>query len=254
MSARTSYTGYPNSIAVLGHSGATGYDSDPKQPGTDINANSWATGTNPAVNSVYRRILARNPRIKGHNLNLAQDGGTVRELLGQAQEVVRLKAKPEVILIQIMDNDIVCPAKKSDLEAFRRGVAAAVQVLVHGAPASSMFLVSQFGSPTTQAKLFTRDERLGQTGDGPCDIFAPSGRIAPKPLARLESTIHGYEAQLAAACKAFSKCRYDGGAFGRVVDRRAYLSSDLNHFSIRGHAKAAAVAWRALKRANLIPH
>ena len=55
---------YPNSMVVLGHSGATGYDSDPASPGADAPQNSWATGTNPAVNSIYSRLLALNPAIK----------------------------------------------------------------------------------------------------------------------------------------------------------------------------------------------
>jgi hypothetical protein len=54
--------GYPSSVAVLGHSNATGEGSDPAQPHAVIRANSWATGTNPAVNSVYLRILAKTPR------------------------------------------------------------------------------------------------------------------------------------------------------------------------------------------------
>jgi hypothetical protein len=52
---------YPNSIVVLGHSGTTGYDSDPKAPETDAVQNSWATGDNPAVDSIYLRLLALNP-------------------------------------------------------------------------------------------------------------------------------------------------------------------------------------------------
>ncbi len=36
---------------MIGHSGATGYDSDPTRPGVDVTANSWATGTNPSVDS-----------------------------------------------------------------------------------------------------------------------------------------------------------------------------------------------------------
>ncbi len=252
-SSRSRYSGYPDSIAVLGHSGATGYDSDPKQPRIDINANSWATGTNPAVNSVYLRILAKHPQIKGHNLNLAQDGATVRELLEQTKKVVSLKDKPDLLIIQIMDNDIVCPATKRDLASFRAGYVSALKVLADGASTSSVFVVSQFGSPTTQVKVLTRIERLGVGGTGPCDGINTSGRLVPKRLARLERTIHGYEAQLAAGCKLFTNCRYDNGAFGRVVDKQAYMSEDMNHFSIRGHAKAAAVAWLALTRAGLVP-
>src|SRR5919206_128303 len=80
--------GYPNSIAVLGHSGATGEDSDPAQPHVEIRANSWATGTNPRVDSVYQRILAKNPAIRGHNVNLNQGGATVEQLADQANNAI----------------------------------------------------------------------------------------------------------------------------------------------------------------------
>lgn len=65
--------------------------------------------------------------------------------------------------------------------------------------------------------------------------------------------IHRYEAAVATACKAVASCRYDGGAFGRAVDRPEYISTDLFHFSLAGNAKAAAVAWAALKRVGIIP-
>jgi len=72
-------------------------------------------------------------------------------------------------------------------------------------------------------------------------------------VARLDNVIHRYEAQLAAGCKRFRPCRYDGGAAGRIVDKREYYSSDLNHLSIRGHAEAAAVAWSTMQRVGPIP-
>ena len=64
-STTTQWTGgYPDSIAVLGHSGSTGEHSDPKRPFAEVRANSWATGSNPKVNSLYLRILERNPAIR----------------------------------------------------------------------------------------------------------------------------------------------------------------------------------------------
>jgi hypothetical protein len=244
---------YPNSIAVLAHSGATGYDSDPRRPRVDVRANSWATGTNPAVSSLYRRILARNARIKGHNVNLAEDGATVRQLLIQARRAVGLKPKPELVVIQIMDNDMVCPATDRDIANFRAGLNQALRLLARRSPGSRIFVVSQFGSPETYARVLTREERLRIGGTGPCDFVNPAGEIVESRLARLERVIQRYEAQLAASCKLFRRCRYDGGAFGRIVDERAYWSRDLNHLSIRGHAKAAAVAWTELRRVGLIP-
>jgi hypothetical protein len=49
------------------------------------------------------------------------------------------------------------------------------------------------------------------------------------------------------------QCRYDDGVFGRIVDKRKYLGADNNHLSVKGHAKAAAVAWAAMKRAGVVP-
>ncbi|HYN32629.1 MAG TPA: hypothetical protein VES40_08395, partial [Ilumatobacteraceae bacterium] len=69
-------TQWPNSMVVLGHSGATGWNSDPANPGTDAIQNSWATGDNPQVDSIYARALAQNPALEGNNFNLAVDGST----------------------------------------------------------------------------------------------------------------------------------------------------------------------------------
>jgi hypothetical protein len=252
------YAGYPSSIAVLGHSGATGENSDPKQPGVEVRANSWATGTNPAVDSVYLRILAHNPAIANREVNLAEGGATVHRLVAQAGEAVSLTPLPELFVIQIMDNDMVCPARATDYASFRSTFVVALGVLAQGAPSSRMFVTSQFGSPGTFARSLSLADRRTFASDsgfgaGPCDFIDPAGRIVPKKVARLDQVIHGYEAQLKAGCQHFSQCTYDGGAFGNIIDRRRYVSSDLNHFSIVGHAHAAAVAWAAMQRAGVVP-
>jgi hypothetical protein len=244
---------YPNSIAVLGHSGAIGENSDPSRPGVVVRANSWATGTNRAVNSLYLRILAKNPQIRGRHLNFAQGGATVHDLVGQAKRAVSQTRKPDLVVIQIMDADIVCPLQTRELRAFRSTFVSALRVLARGARKARFFVVSQFGSPTTYWKVLTPEERARVAGTGPCDFLDPAGELVPTKLARLEKAIHGYEAQLGAGCKGFRRCRYDRGAFGRIVDEREYFSSDLNHFSITGHAKAGAVAWEAMKRVGIIP-
>lgn len=86
---------YPNAIAVLGHSGATGFDSDPNQPGTDAKGNSWATGDNPAVNSIYLRLLALNPAVRGHNVKVAVSGSNVDNLASQADEALDAQPLPD---------------------------------------------------------------------------------------------------------------------------------------------------------------
>jgi hypothetical protein len=245
--------GYPSSIAVLGHSGSTGEDSDPAQPHVEIRTNSWATGTNPRVDSVYERILARNPAIHGHNSNLAHAGATVDDLLGQAQEAVALQPQPELVLVQIMDNDMVCPAASSDYASFRARLVKALGVLADGLRRSRIFVVSQFGRPANEWQTFSRTQRRQFGGTGPCDYLNTQGRVVPTKLARLTRIIRGYEAQLKAGCARVSRCTYDDGAFARQPHRRAYASEDLNHFTVAGHTKAAAVAWAALQHGGLIP-
>jgi hypothetical protein len=250
------YEGYPNSILVLGHSGPTGENSDPNQPGVAVQENSWATGSNPDVNSVYLRILSENPKIQGQSFNLAVGGATVQVLLSEAQLAGSLRTPPDLVVIQIMDNDLVCPAKADDYAEFRSGLVRVLETLTSELPNARLFLVSQFGSPGTYAKALTPEERrsMGSMGGaGPCSFIDPEGRAVPKEVARLDEAIHGYEAELEAACEEFAQCRYDDGAFGRIVDKREYYSDDLNHLSIKGHAKAAAVAWEALQRADLVP-
>lgn len=246
--------GYPSSIVVLAHSGATGENSDPKQPGIEVRGNSWATGTNPDAQSLYLRILAKNPAIEGNNVNLAHGSATVQDLVVMAGQAVDLDPQPDLIVIQIMDADMVCPAEDSDYASFRTTFEEALSVLTEGAPDADVFVVSQFGSPSNVENVQpTQAERRPFGGTGPCAFIGLQGEIVQKELERLEDVIHGYEAQLEAGCERFERCHYDGGAFGRIVDQRSYWSSDFNHFSIEGHAKAAAVAWAGLRRAGIVP-
>jgi len=105
---------YPNAIAVLGHSRTTGYNSDPSSPGTDTKANSWATGDNPAVQSIYTRLLAVNPAVAGHNANLGVDGSDVNGLSAQVDQALALDPKPELFMIQEVDNDLQCDGTDKD--------------------------------------------------------------------------------------------------------------------------------------------
>ena len=73
---------------MIGHSGATGYDSDPVR--ARWSHNSWVTGDNPLVKSLYARILARNPAVRGHKFNLAINGSNVASLLLQARKAVTM--------------------------------------------------------------------------------------------------------------------------------------------------------------------
>ena len=70
-----------------------GFNTDCPDGWIDCPGNSWATGTNPAVDSVYLRLLALNPRLRDNNANDAESGTTMADLDGQAQSAVRRGAE-----------------------------------------------------------------------------------------------------------------------------------------------------------------
>jgi hypothetical protein len=249
--------GYPGSVAILGDSRGTGADTDPNNPNTDVPSNDWATGTNPVVDSVYRRLLARDPAIKGHNYNLAQDGSNVDALANnQAPRAIKLTPTPQLFLISTGGNDITtCPAQATDVKAYGATLAKALSVLASGAPQSHTFIVSQWGSPATYAKALSPPDRQQVRGNSTasCTFFDSNGRVIRKKMAQVEATIQSYDAEAQAVCARFSQCRYDGGAFGHVVDRLPYLAENLSELSIAGQAKAAAVAWAAMQRTGVVP-
>src|SRR4051812_33679866 len=162
--AREWTRGYPDSITVLGHSGSTGESSDPDQPGVEVRENSWATGSNPEVDSLYLRILKHNPAIKGHNPSYSEGGASIVEVAAQADRLLEDDPKADLIVIQVMDNDMTCPVERAALSDFRRQLAATLRKLGRGAPNSSQFVVSQFGSVPTGLKTLTRNERASQGG------------------------------------------------------------------------------------------
>jgi hypothetical protein len=74
-------SGCPNGRGPFGDPTAVGL---PASFGLDCPSNSWSTGTDPRVNSIYQRILARNPAIAGNIANWATTAVSVSDLARQA--------------------------------------------------------------------------------------------------------------------------------------------------------------------------
>ena len=238
---------YPDSIAVLGHSGATGANSDNR--GVDVKPNSWATGTNPEVQSIYLRVLALNPAVEGHNTNLAKDGSTVDDLLRQADLALDLDPLPELFLIQTVDNDLECALSEASVESFGATLVSALDKITTGAPDAEVFIVSSPpGTAQNYADVIKEVPAAWHAlaGDSPCDLFDESGVIQPDKVASTQDEIDHYLAEIASSCAQFDACRYDGGAGLNVVIDLADLSSDYAHLSVAGHQRFAAAIWAAL--------
>ena len=248
-SADSASSSWPDSIVVIGHSGATGFNSDSAKSGLDVRENSWATGTNPDVNSVYLRVLANNPAVAGHNFNLATDGATVDSLIGQARRALALVPLPELILIQTIDHDIKCDGTDpQNYQPFGDTLTEVLEVLATGAPNAKIFVVTQPGTVARNADATEANPSWVSNwqGDGPCDAFDPSGQRADDKIAALQDITDHYFAVQAGRCAKFPNCSDDQGAWQRMTIDAADFTPDGNHPSIQGAAKRAAVTWTAL--------
>ena len=249
---------YPNSIAVLGTPTAAGWGSDPAHSFQDAWQNSWATGTNPAVNSVYSRILALNPAIKGHNITLSSGqvapeaaGHELDDFDAQVHRALQLKAKPDLVLVQVIDRAMKCDGTtERDFADYGSRFTAALQTLSQGLPNARIFVISQWGSFATYVKYLKAldtGHRLKNAGKKPCQLVAsPSGEVVASRVAYAKSIVTGEEAQLKAACANVPNCRYDDGAAQRI----ALVPADVSDFqytpTIQGQAKLAAAEWNML--------
>ena len=251
-SPSTGLSSEPVGVAVIGHSGATGYNSDPDRPGEDAEENSWATGTNPDVQSLYLRLLAQDPSVKGHNINIAIDGSDIKRLVVEAAQLVQRDPPPKLILVQTIDNDIRCDGTDdANLEPFGADLSTALETLSSHLPTSKIFVVSQWATVKAYDKVVFALSPSHLQGDGPCDPVDPAtGKIVASKEAYLQGLVDKYWAVVTRVCGTFASCRTDGGAMQAMDLVAADLSSDYNHLSIAGHAKMAAMEWAALDATN----
>lgn len=238
----------PVGVAVIGHSGATGYDSDPDRPGEDVKANSWATGTNPQVQSIFLRMLATNPSLEGHATNLAKSGSNVTSLIGQAAQLVERTPKPQLVLIQTIDNDQKCDGTDAaNYEPYRAKLTEVLDTLAKGLPKAQIFIVSQWADVKTYDRVVFAIDPNHIAGDGPCDTVNPQTmKIDPAKEAYLQGLVDDYWKIVTDVCKLHPTCRTDGGAMKHFDLKPEDMTSDHNHLSVAGHAKMAAMEWTVL--------
>jgi hypothetical protein len=248
---------YPSSMAVLGTATAAGWQSNPAHPFQQARENSWATGTNPTVNSIYSRLLALNPAIKGHNPNLSS-GANALELAGhelenfaaEVHKALQLKLKPELVLVQVIDRALKCDGTtERNFGDYGAKFSASLKALAQGLPNARIFVISQWGSFASYVKYLKSldvQARQKNAGKKPCQLTAPSGAVVPSRVAYAKRIVAGEEAQLKAACARIPNCRYDGGASSRIAVTPADMSEFQYTPTIQGQAKLAAAEWKAL--------
>jgi lysophospholipase L1-like esterase len=267
----------PRVMAALGDSITRGYNTSgpgcPTGPALDCPRNSWATGTNPAVDSVRERLDAISPQpLTAYND--AVSGARAVNLLGQAQ--VAAAQEPDFVLIEIGAND-ACATTPTPTGVFRGQVREALDTLVVANPQVYVQLMSIpdinqlrtiFTEPPDQNAL-TRWQ-LFNVCQG---LLANPLSTAPADEARrvaFREQVIAYNAAMEEVCSEFKRCIWDKNAVfnskfttadvATVVNTEgidippfnlipvfgpgfANSTADYFHPSISGQARLAEAAW-----------
>lgn len=238
---------YPNSITALGDSITTAYDSTAL--GNNF-MNSWSTGTNPFINSMYLRILIVNPIIQGKATNLAVSGTKMVDLNGQASQLSR---KVEYVTILMGAND-VCTSSVStmtDVATFHSQFNIAMKTVTKKAPKARVLVLSI--PDIYNLWYILKDNSSARTTWA---LFSICQSMLANPLSTLQADVDrraavrqrniDFNSQLQAVCALYAQCRFDNNA----VFNTAFVVSDVStidyfHPSVAGQTKLASVAWNA---------
>jgi lysophospholipase L1-like esterase len=242
---------YPSSMDALGTSTTRGYNTDCPTAWIDCPDNSWATGTNAAVHSIYLRLLALNPRLRNNNANDAVSGSMMADLVQQARSAVRRNV--ELVTIAMGTND-ACGGRAgvmTKVSAFRTDFTRAMDTLTSGLPQASIRVVS-IPNVYRWWELFHADPNAVKAWSAApfCDTLLADPTSSAKAdvdrRAAVRARVVDFNNVLAQVCAAYPRCRTDGGAaFNAPVTTADVSTNDYWHPSIAGQSVTARVVWRA---------
>lgn len=247
----------PRVMAALGDSITRGFNTAgpgcPTGPSLDCPQNSWATGTNPAVDSVRERLDAISPQpLTAYND--AVSGAKAANLLAQAQ--LAASQDPDFVLIEIGAND-ACAETPTATATFREQVRSALQVLVS---ANKQVYIQLMSIPDINNLRTIFTEPPDPNALGRWEAFHVCQGLLAKPLSTepvdeerreaFRAQVIAYNEALAEVCAEFKRCIWDdyavfnsGFTAADVATLATTPTADYFHPSASGQALLAEAAW-----------
>lgn len=238
---------YPNSMAATGDSITRAFNTC-SFPFTDCPQNSWATGTETAVNSFYLRIRERNRGIEGRANNDARSGARMSNLPEQATTAAGQRV--EYAVVEMGAND-VCTSEEGNMTtvaSFRSNFETAMRTLGERLPAGSRISV---GSIPNVYQLWS----LLHTNRSALSTWRSLG-ICQSMLRNAESTSREDEERrlrvqrrevefngvLAEVCALYTNCQWDRNTgYEYRFEAGEVGTRDYFHPSVRGQATIARI-------------
>ncbi|MEV5479445.1 MULTISPECIES: GDSL-type esterase/lipase family protein [Streptomyces] len=239
----------PGSIAALGDSITAGFDACTVL--ADCPRVSWATGTDPAVDSLARRLVEQPAT---HSWNFARTGALMSDLPEQVASATR--RKPELVTVLIGAND----ACRNDVAAmtpeasFRDDFARSMRQLRRALPHTQVYVAAvpdllRLWSEGRKNPLGKQVWKLGLCGSmlrDPDDLTKP----AQDRRASVQDRVRAYNSALAEVCGKDPLCRFDRSVFDYRFTGRQLSTWDWFHPGARGQKELAELAFKVVTRAG----
>jgi lysophospholipase L1-like esterase len=212
---------------------------------------SWSTGSYQSVDSHYRRILATNPAIQGHQFNNSSNGAKVSDLNRQAQLAVSQQVEYVTILIGANDACTSTESGMTSVAAFEDRFRTAMTTLNDGLKKSSIFVASipdikrlwEIGRNSFAARTAWS---LGNTCQSMLANPQSTATADVERRNRVQQRVIDYNVVLAEVCAEYRRCRFDDNAVFSYRFTLSHVSQwDYFHPNTAGQAVLADVTYNA---------
>ena len=238
----------PSSLVAVGDSITRGFDACSVL--ADCPEASWATGTDPAVNSLARRLLGPQGAAQ-RSWNLAVSGSRVADLPQQMARAV--EHRPELVTVMTGANDACrsSVAAMTPVADFRTSFEQALHTLRSALPRAQVYVASvpDLKRLWSQGRGNALSKQVWALGVCPSmlgDAEATDERAVARRAAVRERVL-AYNRVLGEVCAKDRWCRYDGGAvFGFAFGGGQLSQWDWFHPSVDGQRRLAELAYRGV--------
>ncbi len=237
---------YPRVMAATGDSITRAFDVNLYYFLRDGVEYSWSTGTNTAVNSHYRRLLAVDSKLAGNAYNDARSGARMTDLGGQLGAAATQRADYVTILMGANDvctSSISTTTPTATLEAQFK---TALGNFLAARPSARVFVSS---IPDIYRLWYILHTNLLAVATWSLFNICQSMLNGSNTELQRQQVVAQEKADndaLARVCQAFRQCRWDNSAVYNTRFSTADVSTvDYFHPSVTGQNDLAAVTWAA---------
>ncbi|MFY9578708.1 MAG: SGNH/GDSL hydrolase family protein [Gaiellaceae bacterium] len=243
---------YPNSMAATGDSITRAFNTC-AFPFVDCPQNSWATGTEAAVNSFYLRIRAVNAGITGNLFNDARSGARMSNLPEQVRRAIEQRV--EFVAIEMGANDVCTSSEETmtSVASYERDFERAIRELRERLPGARVAVGSIPNVYTLWEILHTNRSatdtwrRLGICQSMLRNATSLSREDEERRL-RVQRREVEFNRALETVCATYANCQWDRNTgYNYRFEAAEVTTRDYFHPSQRGQHTIAEIEWPVIR-------